>query len=488
MNQPTSGTKLLRLEQLVSEKSNGSLNADGYAELQVLLAESAELRYSYWQMIAMHADLEWDLAGKLITRHEAECQLPEILLADSPSAGTNTLTQNSGRHWWGLAMAAGIVIVLFGGWQIYGLNQQPQVAETVHKSISPEPAAGQLTSLLQNSRWSFGRPGDHNPEDFNYGDTVWVEEGLVQIQLEGGTVGQLQAPAILQLLTQDRVRLLSGKIKVNAPARTNGFTVETPSAEVVDLGTEFSVEAAESGTDLVVYGGKVDLKVPRNGDRENTSKQFTAGQAVHVNRNGTLSRIMNITSSATENTAKPHVITSVADNIVRDDMWQFYEIVWQGMQEDTYAFVDRVHEWNGQDKAGMPAYLVGGDYIKTFNDDKSTDNLKIDVTVSQPSVIYILFDKRCSPPTWLTDSFEVTEDEIGVDESGDTGHFFHDDERWAQIGPGRSINRVHSIWKKVVPEAGTVQLGPNGKNDPNQKPFQANMYGIVAVPLKQTAL
>jgi hypothetical protein len=312
------------------------------------------------------------------------------------------------------------------------------------------------------------------------------------MQLDGGTVGQLRAPVILQLVSQDRVRLLSGKIKVNAPARTNGFTVETPSAEVVDLGTEFSVEAAQTGTDLVVYGGKVDLKVPHAGSKDSqptvTSKQFTAGQAVRVDMNGTLSRIMNIKSPADELApAAPessHVITSVVDNIRRDDLWAYYEIVWGGMKEDAYAFVDRVHEWNGKTAAGMPAYLVGGDCIKTFNDDKITEGLNIDLELAQPAEVYVLFDKRLTPPQWLTDSFTNTGDEIGVDESGDTGHFFPDNELWAQIGPGKSINRVHSIWKQVVPTAGTIRLGPNGKNAPQAESFRANMYGVVAVPLK----
>ena len=78
------------------------------------------------------------------------------------------------------------------------------------------------------------------------GDTVTVDEGAVEMHLENGAVGELRAPVVMQLLSRNRVRLLSGKIKVSAPETAHGFTVETPSAEVVDLGTVFSAEAGET--------------------------------------------------------------------------------------------------------------------------------------------------------------------------------------------------------------------------------------------------
>jgi ferric-dicitrate binding protein FerR (iron transport regulator) len=485
MNDSNPQLELRRLEQLFGEKCNGSLDSEGYAELHGLLAKSPDLRTEYWQMTAVHADLEWDLVGRAHSRHDAMCRLPEAL-----AAATVSLKASEGksvgllrRQWWNAAIAAGLAAVLMSGWVLWHLNssKSPQrVAKTLLNPSDTELAAAQLTSLAPESRWSFGRPGERNPEHFNYGDTVCVEEGMVEMRLDGGTVGELRAPVVLQLLSQNRVRLLTGKIKVNAPARTEGFTVETPSAEVVDLGTVFSVEAAVTGTDLIVYGGKVDLKVPQDGlgDRSAavTSQQFTAGQAVRVNRNGTLSRIMNVNSSADHfalaRPARSHVITSVGDNIARDGVWAFYEIVWGGMCEDTLAFVDRLHEWNGISSAGMPPYLVGGDYVKMFNDDKIADEYKLRVMLSHPATLYVLLDSRVSPPKWLTDSFSDTGDRIGINESHHPGD-----------GPGNNIDRIHSIWKMVVKQEGTIVLGPNGKSALNA-PWHINMYGIVAVPLE----
>ena len=60
---------------------------------------------------------------------------------------------------------------------------------------------------------------------------------------------------------------------------------------------------------------------------------------------------------------------------------KYYEIVPGGMREDAVAFVDRDYQWNGVDAKGIPSYLVGGDYVKTFNDDKVAQNLVITVTL-----------------------------------------------------------------------------------------------------------
>jgi hypothetical protein len=42
----------------------------------------------------------------------------------------------------------------------------------------------------------------------------------------------------------------------------------------------------------------------------------------------------------------------------------------------------------------MPAYLVGGDYVKTFNDDKNIGTIEVSVKLEQPANLYVLWCKR----------------------------------------------------------------------------------------------
>jgi len=278
------------------------------------------------------------------------------------------------------------------------------------------------------------------------------------------------------------------------PVLGTGFTIDTPRTSVVDYGTVFGVEVDDFGrTDVVVFNGIVDVAYSHSSvDAEyQVSKQrLYMGEAVRVDERGTLSRIVSLSSdrfaATRDETAavrsRAPLISAVRDNIDRDDSWNFYEIVPEGMREDAKAYVDRLgHEWNGLDTNGMPAYLLGGDYVKTFNDDKNIRGNEVFVTLDRPAMLYVLFDDRQEPPKWLREGFVDTRDDIGVDE---TRHVFKDgmvyDAPGPEVGPGVSVERPHSIWKRAVRKPGVVRLGPTGSDDWN---WNLNMYGIVAVPL-----
>ena len=69
------------------------------------------------------------------------------------------------------------------------------------------------------------------------------------------------------------------------------------------------------------------------------------------------------------------------------------------MQEDAKAFADREeHEWNGITSDGMPAYLLGGDYVKTFNNDKIKNDIEITVKLDRAAKLlhFVRQSNSCS--------------------------------------------------------------------------------------------
>ena len=177
--------------------------------------------------------------------------------------------------------------------------------------------------------------------------------------------------------------------------------------------------------------------------------------------------------------SRPPLITAVRDNIQRNTSWNYYEIVHSGMREDARAYVDRkAHEWNGIKEQGMPPYLIGGDYVKMFNNDKVVRTIEVQVTVDRPSRLFILFDDRLPIPAWLQKSFRDTGDNIGMD----VGPFVTKGHRHTHaqpgVGPGASVDDILSVWVRDIKTPGTVVLGST--EAPVEGP---NMYGIVAVPL-----
>lgn len=158
--------------------------------------------------------------------------------------------------------------------------------------------------------------------------------------------------------------------------------------------------------------------------------------------------------------------------------------------DEVAAFRDRVHQWTAATPPTaavpvlLPKYLVGGELIQIRNDNRDNAAFTLDVTLSQPAMVYLLIDNRRGdgaggdPPdlttgmTWvLEQGFEPVitglnraqdpsyPDEIGVDEGGDGA------------GSGQGVNQWSSVYGKFF-QAGTVNLFQPDNSG-------RNMYGVV---------
>ena len=110
----------------------------------------------------------------------------------------------------------------------------------------------------------------------------------------------VEGPAAWQIASAKRLLLDSGKLSAHVPEAGVGFTVATPTAEVIDLGTDFGVVVTDSSeTRLAVIKGAVQVMVlgePAAGPmpfatvaaaRKRASLapiRVSAGQAVSVSR------------------------------------------------------------------------------------------------------------------------------------------------------------------------------------------------------------
>lgn len=455
-------------------------------------------RQLFLDSMCIHAGLEWEEAARdklaaLLQSCTANAGQGRVSLASYPGTrGPFKLLTNQ-RYKLALAIAAAAAIAglaILRPWNAGAGNRRP--AETAPVAGASEVAAN-LVPASSDCRWIFERVDDAFGSKANAGDTLRLTDGTLKVVFGTGAEVTLAAPALIDIVSSGRGRMFRGRATVNVPKGAEGFTIDTSGTSVIDRGTMFGVEVDDVGrTDVLVFKGIVDMAYPRPADddvEKLNPQRLYMGEGVRVDERGTVSRIVWLNSDrfATHGDEPPTpqsrapLISAVDDNITRadSDRWKFYEIVPEGMREDAKAFVDRAgHEWNGVDKSGMPAYLVGGDYVKTFNNDKFS-KIEVYVTLVRPAYLYVLFDKRGDPPKWLRDEFEFTGDDIGVDEATHVfkdGSVFHAD--GPGVGPGVSVESRHSIWRRKVTKAGVVHLGPTGVTAGD-----FNMYGIVAVPL-----
>jgi hypothetical protein len=319
-----------------------------------------------------------------------------------------------------------------------------------------------------------------------------MEAGRAELVFDDGAVMVLDGEVSLEIISGGAVALRRGSATTRLDkGRAETFHVQTPAADVVDLGTEFGVRVENDGkTDVVVFDGAVDVQTGKNGlESPESRRRLEVGQALYSTRDGHWERLVSVTGdafpSATQlyptTKTRPPVIAGISDNRRAADDPQFYRICHEGLVEDARAFVDKRYEWNGLTPEGLPAFLRGADYVQTFLSDRKDSTLNITVELARPAMLYVLYDNRLVIPEWLSSAFEDTNVDIGLDEEQGT---LKASRSPIEIGPGNGIDQVYSVWQRRVENAGQAVVGPIGVLQPQYPSTTGRaMLGIAAQPL-----
>jgi hypothetical protein len=84
--------------------------------------------------------------------------------------------------------------------------------------------------------------------------------GQLELTFDDGATVSLEGPTEFRPMTSGRLQLRRGKLMAAVPRQAIGFTVSTPTSEVVDLGTEFEISVKETGaSDVVVKRGEIEV-------------------------------------------------------------------------------------------------------------------------------------------------------------------------------------------------------------------------------------
>ncbi len=260
-----------RLVLLLDNYADRSISSDELAELEDLLRRSPEARDRFW------SELRWN--GLIRTWGEASggSAMP------SPSAPTVSVS----RRIRGLArqafpipttpaLAAAVLVAMVVGVTAVRWLLGPGT------SGLPQPADVAVVTDARNPRW--------HGEEFAVGETVGprrlvLEEGEVTLGLVSGAKVVLRGPADFSIRSGLRLQLLAGSLAARVPPEAEGFIVDTPSVDVVDLGTEFAVSAALDGiVDVAVQRGRVETRLGNSHDTR--IDVLTAGMARRFHADG----------------------------------------------------------------------------------------------------------------------------------------------------------------------------------------------------------
>ena len=104
-----------------------------------------------------------------------------------------------------------------------------------------------------------------------------LESGLAQVVFYSGVRVVIEGPAELRLVSLSEAVCPTGRLLAEVPPPARGFRLKTDQLSVVDLGTEFAIDATRARTEVHVFKGKVELNPGTAAERS-----LDAGQAAVV--------------------------------------------------------------------------------------------------------------------------------------------------------------------------------------------------------------
>lgn len=344
-----------------------------------------------------------------ILRQSAEVQADDSLLARDeslpqlrpsiahPSSAAQSGKERSGRGWvslarggvrsalefvnrHGLAVAAMAAFVIAGiVWhhvslmvafdRLYTLTSAPNAAEhdrirsaSQRAAIMPGPTSVARATAVVNCEWLDSDSELKFGDQLSPGQRIRLTQGLLQLTFGTGAKVVVEGPADFVATTATEAVLAEGKIAAAVPRFARGYTILTPTAEIVDLGTEFGVNVDAKGTsEIHVFDGDVVARSRENGvaqgellhAQQDQALQFNAadqtGQRISFDRSKFVRRmtpdrspnelpalpvtrdlalwlaadVMPVSRDGTPVSTWPDIL--VGDNKFPDDAWQFDE-------------------------------------------------------------------------------------------------------------------------------------------------------------------
>jgi len=220
-----------RLAELIGLYADGVISAEDARELETALSDDASLRRVFLRYLNLDAALS-SVRGP-IKQSGGHVVQPE------PSAG---------RIWFRWAVfAAAAMIVLWLGW--HELGSHPERIPPVATLVAATDAVWADSNIELALRGGEMPPG-----------LLRLESGSAEFRSALGATIVLRGPATAQFTNAHRVYVQAGKVFCSCPTPESRITVTTPATEVLDLGTEFAVEArADQSTRVAVLSGKVQV-------------------------------------------------------------------------------------------------------------------------------------------------------------------------------------------------------------------------------------
>jgi ferric-dicitrate binding protein FerR (iron transport regulator) len=228
---------------LLDRHRDGGLAPEEHARLLELLKSDPEARRSFVQEQMLQAAFH--------------LQSP----ASMESAPIERAVPQKSRSWsgWHWAAAAAVVLSVFGiGWSLGDVWRKPPPLAGEQEAAEPVDHGIAVVTQTVDARWG----GEAQPRTGSLltAGKLQLVSGLAQIEFYSGVRLILDGPSDVELVSANQAICHAGRLRAQVPPQARGFSITAPKFKVVDLGTEFGLEVASTGSAKVqVFDGEVEL-------------------------------------------------------------------------------------------------------------------------------------------------------------------------------------------------------------------------------------
>lgn len=281
-----------KLSHLIGLYANGLATDEQFAKLEYLLNSSEEVRTFYVSEMSIHQQLYWN--GREL-REMIQQNLEDLLDEPSRDRASDRLHDNGDSldamdedsqptaspppswpayrfieetpsnkdpvpplvRWWQRATLCVAVLLVLVSLRLY---YSPQVASL--PDLTSQAIVGEVTSLSRCT-WADNAQRLNCHDRVAIGRKIHLKGGLLEITYDTGAQVILQGPAIYEVTSSNGGFLVLGKLTANTDSdQAKGFAIRTPTAQVVDLSTEFGVQVDSQGATISrVFRGSVVVHV-----------------------------------------------------------------------------------------------------------------------------------------------------------------------------------------------------------------------------------
>jgi len=291
------------LDRLIDALCELSITADDAAHLNDLLVRDAAARTCFLERIWMDAELFATYldseSGKPIESAsiDADSEVVESSLTSNrilahPRASKFARLR---RAW--MAVAAALVIACFGsGWLAFlgarGLGPLAFLrSEQSIKEIEPLKPAGEIIGQITGSRdcrWADGQTGFGFGSLLHVGETLYLQNGLVELTFKNRARLVLEGPAEFTVPGDNSATLVAGRMAAAVPRTAVGFRVATQHLVIDHPGSQFGLVAHANGdSEVHVFEGPVSAHAIDTRGREVNSIRLTASEAARLSTSST---------------------------------------------------------------------------------------------------------------------------------------------------------------------------------------------------------